>query len=223
MDFTTIAIAILICLLIYLIWKYATTSSTNIVTLQTAKTVAAFPSSQLPKSANSNLAFSSWIYINQWRPTDLKPILVSKNKTLSLNMNSTTNDLIVKVKENKSGNVFKTITVNNIPIQTWVNIIVSINQRTVDVYINGKLVKTAIMNSTFSGLSNTDTINVGGPKSFDGYISQVEYFPVPVGPQQAWDIYSAGYGVSPTSSLFNKYQIKFSFIKDNQEVSTVNI
>ena len=38
-------------------------------------------------------------------------------------------------------------TIPNIPIQNWVSIIVSLNGRDMDTYINGKLVKTCVLDN----------------------------------------------------------------------------
>lgn len=50
--------------------------------------------------------------------------------------------------------------INNFPLQRWVNLIVSLNNRTMDVYLNGKLVRTCILPA---------------PANIDQYISCVKY------------------------------------------------
>jgi hypothetical protein len=48
----------------------------------------------------------------------------------------------------------------------------------------------------------------------------------PLGPQDAWDIYSSGYGSNGSSSavdFFNKYKIRFAFVKDNVELSRLDV
>ena len=68
-------------------------------------------------------------------------------------------------------------------------------------------------------------ITVGGYNSLDGYISTT-YDNKSIGPQEAWKIYSSGYGGGGGSGIgdfFNKYKIRFAFVKDNVELSRLDI
>ena len=54
--------------------------------------------------------------------------------------------LLLKLLITKSGELtYHTCEIFNIPLQKWVNIIISLNTKVIDVYMNGKLVKTCIM------------------------------------------------------------------------------
>jgi hypothetical protein len=111
-----------------------------------------------------------------------------------------------------------------IPLQTWVSIIATVNSgNSLDIYINGKLVQTtALDNGNVYGLP-AGTINVGG--GIDGYISST-FDSTPFGPQDAWNTYSSGYGSGGGSSIsdfFNKYKVRFAFVKDNVELSRLDI
>jgi hypothetical protein len=55
-----------------------------------------------------------------------------------------------------------------------------------------------------------------------GFITNVKLKSSPIAPQEAWDIYSQGFGGSPWSDLLNKYKVKLSFIVDNQEQASVS-
>ena len=58
---------------------------------------------------------------------------------------------------------------------------------------------------------------------FDGWTSGFQYIADAINPQQAWNIYKAGYGSSPLGNFFNKYRIKVAFLEDNQEQSSFEI
>ena len=97
--------------------------------------------------------------------------------------------------------------VANVPIQRWVNLLVSVYGRTLDVYMDGKLVKTCLLPGIAMVNQNSNVyLTPGG--GFNGYTSKLQYFPHPINPQQAWNIYSAGYG---TNMFNNNYQLKVSF------------
>ena len=107
--------------------------------------------------------------------------------------------------------------VENINMQKWVNIILTVNNRSMDVYINGKLVKT----KAFNNLIDTEAFNNGGititPNGgFGGFVSRVQYYPYYINPEKAWNIYRDGFGDAFESSL-NKYNMSMSFYKDSVE------
>ena len=109
------------------------------------------------------------------------------------------------------------IKIENINIQKWVNIIMTVNNRTVDTYINGKLVKTV----AFNNVIDTAAFNSGGiiicPNGgFGGYISKTQYYPYFITPVKAWSIYREGFGDTLETGL-NKYNLALSFYEDAVE------
>lgn len=111
----------------------------------------------------------------------------------------------------------QTIKIENINMQKWVNVITTINNRTLDVYINGKLVKT----KTFDNVIDPIVLNSGGidlvPNGgFGGYFSKVQYYPYFINPEKAWTIYRSGFGDAFESSL-ERYNMALSFYKDSVE------
>ena len=57
---------------------------------------------------------------------------------------------------------------------------------------------------------------------FDGWTSKFQYFPSPLNPQEAWNIYSAGYA-SPYANIFGSYQVQVSLLENGNAQSTVTI
>ena len=109
------------------------------------------------------------------------------------------------------------VTFENINMQKWVNIITTVSNRSLDIYINGKLVKT----KTFNNLIDTDAFNYGGIQltpngGFGGYISKFRYYPYYITPQTAWGIYKDGFGDAFESAL-GKYNMAVSFYEDQIE------
>jgi hypothetical protein len=104
--------------------------------------------------------------------------------------------------------------VSNIPIQKWVNLIVSVYGRSLDVYINGKLVKTCLLPGVAMVNGNSDVFLTpsGG---FSGYTSKFQYYPNAIDPQYAWNIYENGYGPGVIGSMFGFYTFNFSLINNN--------
>jgi hypothetical protein len=56
---------------------------------------------------------------------------------------------------------------------------------------------------------------------FSGWTSRFQYWPESSNPQQAWNVYKAGYGGSLLGSLFGKYTVKVSLMTNDAENSSV--
>lgn len=109
------------------------------------------------------------------------------------------------------------IRIDNVNLQKWVNIIVAVNDRTIDVYLNGKLVKS----KSFSNVINVAELNNKGIDvtkngGFGGYVSRVQYYPHFINPQKAWSIYRAGFGDALSGTL-NRYNMSVTFYEDAME------
>ena len=112
--------------------------------------------------------------------------------------------------------------VANIPIQKWVNLLVSVYGRSMDIYIDGKLVRTCVL----PGVANIDSnapVYITPNGGFSGWTSTFQYFANATDPQTAWNIYEAGYGSSMLSNLFGKYTVKVSLMEGNTEDSSFSI
>lgn len=116
--------------------------------------------------------------------------------------------------------VVHTCSVANVPIQKWVNLIVSVYGRSMDLYIDGKLVRTCLLPGVAS-VNNASNVYVTPMGGFDGWTSKFQYFPNSMNPQEAWNIYTKGY--SSWSSMFSTYQVQVSLVENGQPQSTVTI
>jgi len=110
-----------------------------------------------------------------------------------------------------------TCTVSNIPIQKWTNMIISVYGRTLDVYLNGKLVKTCLLGGSALVNPNADvSLTPGG--GFSGWTSRFQYFPNAIDPQAAWNIYESGWGSSILGGLLGMYTFNFSVLNSDGNV-----
>ena len=105
---------------------------------------------------------------------------------------------------------------------------VSTNNRAVDTYIDGKLVKTTVLDNP---PYTTDQMNADirvCPKSgekggFEGEISKFRYIARTVNPREAYEIYREGPGGNWLTSAVNAYKLKLAFMKDEEEVSSFSL
>ena len=121
-----------------------------------------------------------------------------------------------------SASIVHRCAVANVPIQKWVNLLVSVYGRSMDIYVDGKLVRTCVLPGVAKIDANAPAyITPNG--GFSGWTSKFQYFADSCDPQKAWNIYEAGYGASMLANLFGKYTVKVSLMEGNTEDSSISI
>jgi hypothetical protein len=241
MEVTTILMGVVALLLVYVVWQYLTDSYTQIANMQKASVKTTLPASTLPPNNNpANFSMSMWFYITSWTctatPSSSSSVDTSKRlfsimgtsaeDMFSVKLGACQNDLMVRISciNTETTSQMSTCKVSNVPLQRWVCLIVSVYGKTLDIYLDGKLVRTCVLPNTSNALTSQSSLTnivIGG--GFDGFITSVKYKAAPVNPQEAWNIYSDGYGGSMLQDILNKYKLKLSFLVDNVEKQSVSI
>ena len=112
--------------------------------------------------------------------------------------------------------------VANVPIQKWVNVLISTYGRSLDIYIDGKLVRTCVLPGV-ARIESSTPVYITPNGGFSGWTAKFQYWPESCDPQKAWNIYKAGYGASMLAGLLGKYTIKLSLMEGDVEDSSFSI
>jgi len=118
--------------------------------------------------------------------------------------------------------IIHTCKVSNVPVQKWVNLTISVYGRSLDVYIDGKLVKTCLLPGV-ANVNNTSDIYITPIGGFDGWTSRFQYYPNSLNPQQAYNIYANGYGGNMFSNVLQGHQVQISLIENGTTQSSLTI
>jgi hypothetical protein len=201
MSVQLVLIFILVIIILYfIVGKFA--SSEGITGILDAKTITFVANKDMginDEDVDSvNYSYSIWTYVNDWNYKYGQRKSIFQRKGLEVFFSPTQNDIIVKVDTyDPADNDMNTIPyecgISNIPIQKWINIIVSVQGKSIDIYVNGKLVKTCVMTNVPKSLQG-DGVNLSMNNGFSGYTSKFFYMNQTVNPQKAWNIYKAGWG-----------------------------
>ena len=242
MNIKTIIILVLVILLIYGVYVYIIKSSgSQILKIQDATKTISIPNSKLLGGPTDNYTYSMWIYVSDFTYNYgyNKSILRRQTRGHGSNstgspyvyLNKTLNNLTVALDINKNRRAEKKLcTIKNIPLQTWVNVIVTLDTRSLDVYVNGKLRKTCIFQHIPIGYNPASNLIICGKdpsdsnskSGFQGNIGNVEFIPDKVSPVQAYNIYKQG--MSGLSSHLNfDYKIKGVLMKNNKQIGSVSL
>jgi len=218
MDYTIIILGIIIVFLVYYLYvNYIGTTSpmTKSADLNTAQPNI----TSINNPTNLNYAYGIWVYVNSWNNNSDKMIFGRANN-IKLYLDKNTPTLNCSVKTNQ-GDELVMIT-DNFPLQKWVYVIVSVDGRIVDCYINGKLIKSQkLINDTIQPSDATKSPIVFG--TFDALIANFTRFITPMDPQSAWNYYNLGNGVSGSSFSMGSYGANLSLIKDSIQFSNIKL
>jgi hypothetical protein len=236
-----IIIGVFVIILLYILYLYFFSgSSTMLVGMRdTSSRVVVSSSAITPGTGALNFTYSIWIFVTEWsnsakgryvfyRPANNE----SSNETsvLEMKFDNMRNDVNISLDTGKPA--LATCSVENVPLQSWTNIILTLNDRALDLYLDGKLVRTCVLDNVPGKLQtlNTDLVMPGSGDSvnpsFKGYTSNFKYIPSAVNPREAYAIYREGFGSGSgnwLSGMFNRYRIKMSFLEDNVEVNSFEL
>ena len=198
---------------------------------------------------SSNFAYSIWFYVNNWNYRYGEPkVIFGRMGSMSSQGSGSVSGVsgldpcpavVLGAVENNIAvslgcypgidqepttpggtTVVKTCSVANIPIQKWVNLIVNVYGRSMDIYIDGKLVRTCLLPGVAS-VNNDANIYVTPNGGFEGWTAKFQYYPNSINPQEAWNIYTQGY--SSWLSMFNAYQLQISLVENGNTQGSITI
>lgn len=242
MNLLTIFIFVLIIVLIYMIYKLMTNPTVSVSDLSDASKSIMIPASKTePNSTgNNNYGYSVWLYVDAWRTSGQSLI----NKNIITRTDGGTVPLFQMVLDNAQNNLNVVIrgnektpcTIRNVQLQKWINLTMSVYGNTIDLYLDGKLVRTCIMQNMPASLTSNDDLFVGGGYNMDstnritptdgdleGFISNVVYKADYFSPEEAWDIYSQGYSGAGMFNFLHSYRLNFSITNNNQTIGQFSI
>lgn len=222
MKILAVVIFIILIVLIYVLYKLLSKTTTKISGFSDASTTITGASQ--PKTQNN--AFSFWFYISSWTSGPKDPLIQLNQGTasyMSAKLDTANNTLIIEIKSTKdSTTTVATVTITDIRLQKWNHIIISVNGNVVDVYLDGKLVKTQIASAIPSTTSGNFDPKIGGAGN-KGFISSALYKNDYITPEEAWNIYSMGYTGAGLFDFVNRYKLNFSITKDDQEAVSFSV
>ena len=118
-----------------------------------------------------------------------RPTVISLNSTSGYGSKSIT------------GGNYTNCIIEDIELQKWINLVFSINTNSIDVYINGEMVRSQFLNGIAS-VSNSNKVFISpNGKGFNGWNSKFEYWTHYMNPREVKRIYNQGNGSATTQDL----------------------
>jgi hypothetical protein len=177
------------------------------------------PAGQVPLGVASDYGLQFWAYIKDWDYGFGKEKLILKrvdpangatmNPKISLHPTDNSLNVTVSIYPNEqeaatgaqvsaTGDSF-TCTVENVPLQAWFSISVTVFQRNLDIYINGRLVKSCVLPGVPRPAVGDITLG-SSTEGFSGTLCTLKSFSNALGPQDASSFFDKG---TPCTSVTN--------------------
>ena len=223
-------VIVIILLYMYFFYKTGETKMADKIDLGVVQTSIAID--KIVDPAAAVYSFETWVYISKY--DGMGTSLFSRDaktsgssptkKNIGVEVTGASPTLKVLYTDNENPIAQQTIVVtDNFPIQSWVHVIVSVENQYIDVYVNGKLTK-SIKAKSVETPSATSVI-VYGNWSTVGGCSLAKFYrrTKAVDPATAWSSYNDGNGYSNLSKYLGTLGVDLSLKKDNIEYSKLNI
>ena len=84
--------------------------------------------------------------------------------------------------------------ISSVDLQKWIQVTVVLNNKTCDVYMDGKLARSCILPSFYKVDKSNLTLRVGEYGGFGGFVSNVSAYNYALNPEQIWRLYMSGPG-----------------------------
>ena len=178
----------------------------------------------IQEPSSRKYSYEMWIYVFNFEGKD--EYIISRESTststdiknIGIKLDSSAPKLILEYTT-KSGNSVPVTITDNFPLQTWVHLIVSVDDIYVDTYMNGKLIK-SIQDKDIESPDPNSPIVYGTPKC---YLAKLSRSVSPTDPQTAWDKYSAGNGENPMAKYLSSFGLTMTLQKNSQDYSKVTL
>jgi len=222
-----IILVLFIAFIIYVIYIAVTASqqaaaNSPVIVNDVLDAYIARPAFSLPQvTQGMNQTFSTWIYVKDWNYKfgQYKNILWKGNPNLSSTTSANpsisnvhcpsiwlyplTNSLKVVTSTSVPEQV-ESCDIQNIPLMTWVHIVYVLNNRTVDIYMNGKLERSCALRGIPTITNDPVYITSGSPQpGYYGKIGKTQYFTKALLPNDVANLYQQG----PLGT--SQYQVQF--------------
>ena len=244
MNTLAIILGVLLIIFIFILYQWYTSTATILSNSMVDLTSQLPVITNVSSPTNTQYAYGIWVYVNTWDPSQFKVIFNHKD-VLNVYLMRNQPALCVDVKMSDES-IISTIVTNSFPLQKWVYIIVSLDNQFLDIYLDGKLVKSVRLSNTngtifpvvppkspevFLGNSNgTNKVYNGGNTAvttlttpFGAYVTRFFRWTTAMDPGTAWRYYLKGNGQTSIFGNLNMYGVQMQVLQNNVVANTYKI
>jgi len=187
---------------------------------------------KLTRPDATRYSYNIWLYVD--KPLSGSNTIFNRVNDLGLFLDGNTSTLSVRVHRRGAGTSTALLEddtpyqlSNNFPLQKWVYVTISVDNSAIDMYLDGKLIKSVITERIADGNKThrpDDAASIKFGVNPGTYMSKFNRKLVTSDPQTVWSSYMEGSGSSMgIGKLSNRYNVNLSIAKDNIISNTIPI
>ena len=200
------------------LWETKSTGDVAPTTVD-GKTRTPITAGDAPSTGGSDYGFQYWMFLKDWdykfgSPKEVLKRVAPTNAAVQnprIYLSPTDNTLNVQVSlfpnSSAAGAASPTsdstgdsqiCSVENVPLQSWFSVSVTVFQRNLDIYINGRLVKSCVLRAIPKPAVGDIILNDSG--GFSGGLCNVNYYNTMLGPEDAKEFHAKGTTCAPPAT-----------------------
>lgn len=223
MDTSLIILGVALIIVLYFVFYFMTNRDSLADRLDLGSQQNPITVDKLTKPSNAKYSYETWIYV--YGPTTTVDTYIfsrdgssTGKKNIGLKLKASVPTLVLEY-ENAAATSPEIVITDNFPLQSWVHVIISVDNSYIDIYMNGKLVK-SIKDVNIKLPSETNAVTFGMSKT---YLAKFERTTDPTDPQTAWGHYLDGNGENPIKKFTGDYNLALSFKKGDDKSSAYKL
>jgi hypothetical protein len=232
MNYTIILLAVVVVILIYILRSKVFKSSSSLNDRIALTSASSTPAKDIDNPTSYRYAYGMWIYMNSWSKNvafasgttfPKNNNIFNRSDEIQLYLDETKPTLYFYVKTKGTPDNLPIVVTENFPIQKWVYFVANVDGQYIDLYLNGKLVKSIKIpqSSMMSQPTATSNIITGG--ALDGFAAKFKRWSHTLTPKDVWSNYMNGSGGNSLSKMFSSYGVDVALVKDNVEQKSIRL
>lgn len=227
MDTSLIILGVALIIVLYYVFYFMMNRDSLADRLDLAQKQTEIVADKLTKPDNGKYSYEMWMYVYGPKSISSDTYIFSRDDNSSAS-GAVKKNIGIKLKGNspilqleyttQTGSSTSTTITDNFPFQSWVHLIVSVENSFIDIYMNGKLIKS--IKDTLNTPSNDKPVEFGISQT---YLAKFTRVTTPTDPQTAWGHYLDGNGENPLKKFAGDYNLALSFKKGDDKSSAYKL
>lgn len=229
MDYSTIILIIIFCIIVYFMYTYLVFTSIIINKPVDLKISSggrlSYVATKMKTPDSTRYYYETWLWIDNNFPVDTDNVIFNRGNYLVFVLNGSKLSLYNDGSVDANTGIYtkgneRIVYTTSFPFQKWVQIVLSVDGMVCDAYLDGKLIKTT---TNWRPLTDKDTAITAGNIYTIGQMNNFNYWPNTIDPQTVWNKYIQGNGQYGFTKYFQQYKVDFSLSQGNDKLYNFSI
>ena len=205
---------VILVIIVYILYKVIDEKGRTISgKMDLSKGASAVNVKNTGKPDSTRYYIGAWLYVNATSASNVDIFKIKDSSHTYLTLQLTSSAVLKYIAKTDSSTATHVI-MDNFPLQKWVYVVISVDNNVVDLYIDGKLIRSHKVDE-IEQVGETSDIEFG---RLDAFIAKMEREPKPMDPSYAWSKYMEGNGGNYFSRMLANYGGTLTLTKNDMDV-----